>query len=373
MSDAAPGTPYGDVPRRAEALARYVEAGGRVAAALPVHVPRALLRAFDLLPVEVWGPPGLDTTAGDAHLQAYTCSVVRSGLTFVLGGALRQAELLLVPHTCDSLQGLASLLLDLVPASKPVLPLYIPRTSGETALSYFARELGKLRERLTEVTGQSPDDATLRAAIAREEAADRALAELLDARGRLALEDRSFYELVRSREFLPAEGFEELARAALDQPPAEPPAGAVPIVLSGMMPEPMGILDTIADAGGRVVGDDLACSGRRRYPAGTSEEPLRRIAESLLGAAPCSTLGSPIAARADHLIALAERTGARAVVFFEVKFCEPEQFYLPQVRQRLDAAGLHSVVIEVDIARPLPHQVVTRIEALFETIDGMGP
>ncbi len=31
--------------------------GGSVAAVLPIHYPRALLRAFDIYPIEVWGPP----------------------------------------------------------------------------------------------------------------------------------------------------------------------------------------------------------------------------------------------------------------------------------------------------------------------------
>ncbi len=54
-----------EIPSRGEVIASHREAGGKVAAVLPVHNPRALLRAFNLLPVEVWGPPGMDTTAGD--------------------------------------------------------------------------------------------------------------------------------------------------------------------------------------------------------------------------------------------------------------------------------------------------------------------
>ena len=47
----------------------------------PIHYPRPLLRAFGLLPVEVWGPPGVDATLGASRLQAYACSIVRDATT----------------------------------------------------------------------------------------------------------------------------------------------------------------------------------------------------------------------------------------------------------------------------------------------------
>ena len=74
------------LPSRRQTIADHKARGGRVAAVFPVHHPRALWRAFGVHPVEVWGPPGTDTTLGDAHLQAYTCGIVRGGLSFVLSG-----------------------------------------------------------------------------------------------------------------------------------------------------------------------------------------------------------------------------------------------------------------------------------------------
>lgn len=405
------------IPSRADAVGEHLARGGQIAAVLPVHYPRSLLRAFDLLPVEVWGPPARDTQdsrpelaslrsdgvpeltdpaasrpppaaraagtptqspasrdrgsvsqLGDAHLQAYTCSVVRSGLGFALAGGLDVASVLVVPHTCDSLQGLASLLLDLVPPRQAVVPLYHPRVGGPAGTYFLAAELRAIYTRLADITGRHPDDATLSAAIAREELADARLAALLSRQGRLPLTDRAFYTLVRSREYLPAEGFTSLADAALALPDAPADPTRVPIVLSGMFPEPMALLDAIDDAGGRVVGDDTACVGRRAYPAGRSDDPFVRMAERLVGGPPDSTRGSAVAERLARLRGLVAARGARAVLFFVVKFCEPELFYLPLLRAGLDADGVRSIIIEADITEALPHQAVTRLEALLETV-----
>ena len=365
MSDAA--AVLASLPGRTATIAAHREGGGRVAAVYPIHYPRSLFRAFGILPVEVWGPPGTDTTLGDAHLQAYTCSIVRGGLSFLLAGGLDVADLVVVPHACDSLQGLGSLLTDFVQPGKPVLTVYCPRGPRAASVDFLADEIRRLYERLAAVTGTRPDDDALRAAIARDEEADAALGRLLAARRMIDLDERGFYRLVRAREYLPAEAFDSLVAAALATGNGGERKGHG-LVLSGIVPEPMGVLDTLGEAGAVVVGDDFACSGRRLYPAGESRDPFRRMAERLVAGPPDSTRGSDVGERVKHLGALAERGGARAVLFFVVKFCEPELFYLPQLRSGLERAGLRSIVVEADVTEALPHQAVTRIEALMETV-----
>jgi benzoyl-CoA reductase/2-hydroxyglutaryl-CoA dehydratase subunit BcrC/BadD/HgdB len=333
----------------------------------PIHYSRALLRAFGFLPVEVWGPPARPTTLGDAHLQAYTCTIVRLGLSFLLAGGLDRAELVVVPHGCDSLQGLGSLLLDFVPVGKPVLTLYLPRGERPAADRFLAAELGAMRRRLAELIGHDVTDAELGAAHEREEAADEALARLHADRLWLELGDRDLYRLIRAREYLPAERFTALAEAALAQRRAEPRTG-IRVLLSGVVPEPMELFDHIAAAGGLVVADDLLCTGRRLYPRGSSAEPLTRMAESLLGGPPDSTRGSSLAERVAHVRALARASKAQVAVFTIVKFCEPEQFYWPPLREALERDGVRCVMMENDLAEPWSETTSTRLEALLESV-----
>jgi len=126
------------VPRRSETIEAFKRQGGSIAAVFPIHYPRSLLRAFGFLPVEVWGPPGVDTSSGATHLQAYVCSIVHSALSFLLSGGLDVADLLVVPHACDSLQGLGSILTDLIPCRQPVIPIYLPRGRRESDLDFLS-------------------------------------------------------------------------------------------------------------------------------------------------------------------------------------------------------------------------------------------
>jgi benzoyl-CoA reductase/2-hydroxyglutaryl-CoA dehydratase subunit BcrC/BadD/HgdB len=355
------------IPGRIEVIHDFKNAGGSVAAVYPIHYPRSLFRAFDILPVEVWGPPSVDVSQGSAHLQPYVCSIVRNGLSFLQSGGLDVANVLIVPHACDSLQGLGSILLDFISPKQPVLPIYLPRGRRESDLIYFARELRHLFQQLASITGHTPSDSDLLQSIYREEAADDLLGKLHQSRQFLPLSDLDFYRIIRSREYLPAEIFIGLARETLAGAENTTRTGT-PLLLSGIVPEPMNVLAVISEMDGMVIADDFACCGRRLYPAGISEDPFRRMAERILYAPPDSTRGNPIQARYEHLLGLMERSGAKGIVFYGIKFCEPELFYLPELRRSLQEAKIPSITIEVDINDSLSYQIRTRLEGFLEMI-----
>jgi benzoyl-CoA reductase/2-hydroxyglutaryl-CoA dehydratase subunit BcrC/BadD/HgdB len=130
----------------------------------------------------------------------------------------------------------------------------------------------------------------------------------------------------------------------------------------------MQLLHALDERGARIVADDLLCGRRRICPPGRSQDPFVRIAESWQAGPPDSTRGSSLEARREYLLQLVETSGARGVVFYIVKFCEPELFYLPGLRKALLERGIPSVVIEVDLNDELSQQVLTRLEALLEMI-----
>lgn len=356
-----------EIPLRSEIIKTVKERGDLLAAALPIHYPRELLRAFNIHPMEVWGPPRIDPTEGVAHLQPYVCSIVRNALAFHQSGGLDVVDLILVPHACDSLQGLGSVLLDFIQPKQPVIPFYLPRGLGESGAEFLIAELKKLYIHLKIITGRTPSDNDLLEAVYQEEQFDQAFSDLYRFRERSPLSNQDYYRLIRSREYLPGKHFLQLVKHGIDGGIVGDSQG-IPIIISGIVPEPMNIFQAIEDLGGRVVGDDLACCGRRRYPVGESEDPFERMAERLLNGPPEWNKGNPIQQRFQYLTEIVESTGARGILFYSVKFCEPELFDLPQLRGIFQSKGIPSLIIEVDINDPLSNQTLTRIEAFMEMI-----
>lgn len=364
--------PYPSIPHRSDVITACKEHGGSVAAVLPIHYPRALLRVFDILPVEVWGPPSVQSGEGDEHLQSYVCSIVRNSLSFLLNGGLKETDFLVIPHTCDSMQGLASLLIDFIKPDQVVIPIYLPRGFRSSDTRFLAAEFELIFNKLAAITSRSPRHDELLACIKREEEADRTLADLHNHHRYLMNNDAGFYRLIRSREYLPAETFIELVRKVIatsqERNSSPDDNGFTPVLISGIVPEPMQVFEVLNELGATVAADDLANCGRRLYPAGQSGDPFLRMAEILNSSPPDPTRGSSIEDRLDHLLRLSETSGAEAVIFFTVKFCEPELFDLPNLREGLKKKGIPSITIETDLEETLPLRTRTNLEAFMETI-----
>jgi len=224
------------IPGRIETITKHKGQGGQVAAVLPIHYPRELLRAFNILPVEVWGPPGIGVGGGAAHLQPYICSIAQNAVTYLLNGGLDLTDLIIVPHACDSLQGFGSLVLDFIPTNQPVIPIYLPRERRQGDIDFLCKEFRMVYDRLVEITGLKPTDEELVHHIHQEESADALLSELHQKGPRLPISNSDLYRHIRSREYLPAETFIELTQTALGNIGDNSPDG-IPLLLSGIVPE----------------------------------------------------------------------------------------------------------------------------------------
>jgi len=279
-------------------------------------------------------------------------------------GGLDGVDALIVPHTCDALQGMGSVLGDFRRPTPPCLPLYLPRGRRPADAAFLEAELRRLGAALSAISGVIPDDGAWEAAFAAEGTADTALADLYAHRPRLAATDREFYSVVRSREYLPPEEFVALAGSL----PAGDPPGGLGLLLSGIVAEPLDLFDHLAAMGARIVADDLAGGARRLYPAKDEGDPFERLAARLLAGSPDPTRGDSIAARAGHLLGRLQASAARGIVVYDPKFCEPELFDVPLLRRHLGAAGFPMLHLEVELGGGLSQQTLTRLEAFVETL-----
>lgn len=332
---------------------------------MPIHYPRALLRAHRLHPIEIWGPPHVARHDGNLHFQTYTCDIVVKAMSFLRSGGLDAARAILVPHTCDALQGMGSVLGDFLRPEQRVLTLYLPRGTRASDHDFLRRELRRLSETLVEVSGHIPDDGDWAEAFAAEDAADEALAALYRRRTKIAVSDREFYAAVRSREYLTAEQFCEHAAGL---PEGDAPRRGVGLMISGIVAEPLELFDQIEDMGAHVAGDDLACGFRRLYSLSMEDDPLERAANRLLTSPADPTRGTPIRVRVDTLQTRMRAVGARGLLIYDPKFCEPELFDVPLLRKHLNEAGFPVLHVEFEMGESLPHQTLSRIEAFVETL-----
>jgi benzoyl-CoA reductase/2-hydroxyglutaryl-CoA dehydratase subunit BcrC/BadD/HgdB len=360
---------------RAQAIAAQKKLGRKTVVALPVHYPRELFTAMDVHVVELWGPPGAPRGPGAGRIQPYVCAIVRNALAFLASGGADAADAVLFPHTCDSLQGLATLITDLGGWSKPVLRYHQAKGEERRSARAFGRaELSRLTGGLERLTGRELDIARLEAAIALHAEIDGIKRALLSRRAFLDLSDPALYRLLRRGEFLwPEDHLAELedARRGIGKKRAQQ---GVPLMITGYVPEPMAIFDHLASAGAFVVADDYAAVGRRVPPHAPARggDPLEGLAAQTFAMPPCPTRVADSRRRMEYLRALYLDSRAAGVIVHVPKFCEPESFDVPAIRRLFAAIGAPLLHLEGELETDLPAQAVTRLEAFVEMAAAAG-
>jgi hypothetical protein len=321
--------------------------------------------------VELWGPPGPPRGPEAGRIQSFVCAVARNAFAFLASGGGKDADAVLFPHTCDSIQGLATLAPDFGGWDKPAFRYLHPKGEDRPAARKFVRsELESLAEGLLRLTGRPLEISRLPAAISLHAGIDRVRGSLLSRRAFLDMTDAALYRLLRRGEYLwPGDHLEELDRAA-QAFREEPVQRGVPLMVTGYVPEPMSFFDRLEAAGGYVAADDYAAVGRRIPLAlpPDGDDPIERLAAMPFLMPPCPTRSADQRRRMEYLTSLYRRAGAAGLVVHIPKFCEPESFDVPALFRAFSGIGAPVLYLETELEEEMPAQAVTRMEAFMELI-----
>lgn len=345
-------------------------------ACMPPFAPEELIHAAGMLPVGLWGAE-IPVRLADAKLQSFACSVVRTSLEMGLNEAVSVCDGFLFPSTCDAFQNLSEVWKATM--QKPCFKVTFPKqASGDAARRYLQRELAFLEAELGVFSGATIEDQGLKNSIQLYNESRRLMRDLdrIRARNPNFLSTRQMTEVVLASSFLPREEHLLLVRdllASSSHPEGRetPPGGQEPVrvFLTGIMARPVAIPTVLEELGVWVVGDDLGL-GSLFYSLEIPETGLSRVdlAEGYLRHPPCSTLHPSSPGRSAALIERVRETGAEGVLILATKFCEPEFFDHPQLKEDLEAEGVPSALLETELSMTAPGALRTRVEAFVETL-----
>ncbi|MEW6665724.1 MAG: 2-hydroxyacyl-CoA dehydratase family protein [Thermodesulfobacteriota bacterium] len=357
-------------PSRKAYLREQRERHGRHAFGIfPAQYPREILWAVNVLPMEIWDPP-LEVSRANAHLQPYICSVVKLGLELILQGHCAELEGFLFPHTCDSIQNLASIVHDYLGVQKPCYFFYHPKAPySDASRRFYREELQDLVSRLERPLGPL-DPSELKRRVEQGREMNSLLGHIYEmrARGEIRASNQEFYRVVRQNEFLHPDDFIPILERFLASARGEDDR-VTRVILSGVLPDPPQLLSLLDECGVRIADDDLlSCSRRLLVPAGAAGDPFDALTEGYFRMGPCSTRDSSMEDRVLNLLGKVKRGGARGVIFNTLKFCEPELFDVPQLVEALRAEGIATLTIDTDLNQGLSGQLSTRVEAFVEML-----
>ena len=338
---------------------------------MPAYFPLELIEAAGGYPVQLWGN-NLPIENSDAYLQSYCCSVARSILELELRGIAGMVKAYAFTSLCDTLVNLREIYRSIF--TKPTLELSIPITRTVQARNdYLQSVVQSVTGGLEEITGEKITPETLNRAskqFGRARSLQRRLYRIRrESPGLFANHD--FYAVIKAGFFLPVDVYNAMLEGLLqDLDKVERTADNRPkLLLSGMVFDPLEVYKILDDSGIRVVDDDFANGWRTAAKGELKTENLAQgITEYLFNPVPCCCVYNPDNDRHSYLLQKVKDAGADGVLFWYVKFCEPDAFDRPQLMNRLKEEGIPAGFIDLELTMTNFDALRTRIGAFCEIL-----
>jgi benzoyl-CoA reductase/2-hydroxyglutaryl-CoA dehydratase subunit BcrC/BadD/HgdB len=362
-------------------LATLAQDGRPIIGCLPLYPPEELVHSFGAVPAVLWGFKDAirRTPEADGHIQNYVCSIVRNVAEFLLTEDSASLSGLLFYNACDPIRNLPEIIADGRKLRRMKMPavfrIHVPvqalgRDYGGAYLAaevrdlvgafedFFKRDFSPNRfsesvSRYDEMRRLARDADEL---VTGGAASFSEFSALMMKNTRLGVEER----IAR----LSAFGKRGVAKAA---PKRDRTTKRV--VLTGIHPPSPEVILMIEAAGMTVVGNDIAALSRS-YGAGPGPtgDPADYYVRFYRDHFPCTTLIGSSDVRVDRLLALVGEREAAGLIVIGEKFCEYENFEIPNVTRRLGERGIKTLVLEISAEDKNLGPIKTRIEAFGEML-----
>jgi len=356
-------------------LTQKKEGGIRIIGSPLADVPREMIHAAGFLPVTILGT-NQPIIKASAHLPDNACSLSRSNLELVLNYETELFDGYVFPQVCDTTQHLSDIWKMTIP-SQFFASFLIPRqVDRPSARHWFYEETVRLKQQLEKFSGQPIRDSALRESFHvynENRRLLRTLYQLKKASPHL-ISNRQLFDLIRSFCFMDPRDHLPLLESYLHKLPKTPPNnGTKPkrIVLSGITIEPSELFDILDELKVSIVGDDLIVGSRLiDYDIPDREDPIEALTDRHFAQSPFSPIRDVGTRLYDHLLHLVEETRAEGVIFFHIKFCESQDYDLPDLKQIMREKKIPMIVLETEYQTATKAQTKTRLEAFIESLYG---
>jgi benzoyl-CoA reductase/2-hydroxyglutaryl-CoA dehydratase subunit BcrC/BadD/HgdB len=310
------------------------------------NVPLELIHAAGCFPLQWPTAPLPATPHADEYMEARFDPMARSGFERLLRGELREAQLLVLPRTIDSLQRMYYYLCELRRSFGAALPepfLYdLLHTPFDSSAAHVLGSTRALLQRLETLSGQPVGDERLAASIALY---DRIRSKLERLRARRHAEPAQLsgvdaLALYTASQLLLPEAFEPILDSCLRSQPSA--AAGKRVLLAGSAHDTPALYHSVARAGGQVVAD-FHWRGDLLWGPPIGHGSLAALSEHYhRHSLSCRTYPVPIPA----LLELARRSRAEAAIFFYYEEEEALTWDFREQRDALRTLGIESLALE---------------------------
>lgn len=351
---------------------QYVEEGKKVVGVMPVYTPEEIVHAAGMVPVGLWGG-NVEINDAKQYFPAFACSIMQSTLEFGLKGTYKDLSAVVIPAMCDTLicmtQNWKSGVKDM-----PMIAFVHPQNRKiEAGVKYLVAEYAGVKAKVEEVAGREITEEELTKSIDVYNEHRTVMQEFVELVPkhlntitpaiRNAVIKSGLYMLKEEHTALVKE-LNEILRNS-DEEVFE----GKKVLVSGIIFDQKEVLDILEENNIAIAYDNTAQESRQfmtLVPEGDSA--LERLARQWSNIEGCTLAYDPQKKRGAMIVDDVKRLGLDGVVYALLKFCDPEEYDYPIVKEDLEAADIPCLYLEVEQESTNSEQIRTRIQTFAEML-----
>lgn len=338
----------------------------------PIYTPEEIIYAAGLLPIGMWGGK-TELKLADRYLQSFCCSIMRSNIEYGMKGTYNMLKGIILPTFCDTLKCICENWKVAVP-QVPIVPIVYPQNRNiDAGFTYIVEELQRVKGELEKRIGKAINSDDLEAAWELYEEYRRTMREFTDVAAEYPhiIGAKTRHLIIKAGYFMDKKAYTRDIRdiiAGLNAEEKKPFAGNR-VVATGLLAEPVELLDIFEENQVAFAADDLAQESRQfRTPGRSQGSFFEKMAGRICDQKGDTFLYEEEKTRGQMLIDLVREKKADAVVIFMMKFCDPEEFDYPIYKKELEAAGIPMLYLEIDQQIDSFEQIRTRVQSFTEML-----
>ncbi|MBN7772973.1 2-hydroxyacyl-CoA dehydratase subunit D [Clostridium aminobutyricum] len=338
----------------------------------PIHTPEEIIYAAGAIPIGMWGG-NTELQLADKYLQSFCCSIMRSNMEYGMKGTYSMLKGIILPTFCDTLKCVCENWKVAVPQI-PIIPIVYPQNRTlDCGFEYLVNEFNRVKgevEKLLEI--QLSDDKLEKAFDLYEDYRDtmRMFTEVAADHPEI-IGARTRHLIIKAGQFLDKASYKEDMKAIIEGLKQEPikKFKGIKVIPTGLIAEPVEILEIFEENHIAFVGDDLAQESRQwRTPSRKEGSVFEKMAYRMADQRGDTFLYEEQKTRGQMLIDMKKEKKADAIVVFMMKFCDPEEFDYPIYKAEIEAAGIPMLYLEIDQQITSFEQIRTRVQSFTEML-----
>ena len=348
------------------------DTGKEAVGCFPIYAPEEIVYAAGYLPVGMWGGKTFGNKA-DKYLQSFCCSVMKVNMEQALSGQYDFLKAVLVTAYCDTLKCMIENWKIALPQLKIIPVVYAQNRKTNAGKIYMLEEFKRIKKEMELLSGKKITEKDMENAL--DIYTDYRLAAQRFVRvARKHPKQISAYErhmILKAAWFMDkltyTQKLNDLVQTLSEMPSED--SEYKKVVLTGLMSEPVELLQFLDENKMCVVADDLAQESRQfRNENGSGETAIEKMVSRYALQDGCAFLYDASKSRIEWIQNLVADNDADAVIFCQMKFCDPEEFDFPLIKENCEKCGTPLLYLETELTMDGMEQIRTRIQSFSEML-----